>query len=95
MDNCSYEEALKDSKTVYANMLDYFWFERGDIERYVRWNEQRMEEDFPDILKAWKDYKTAEKQLNRLIKSYYEEAQFREWEEEALNTLIENAKETT
>lgn len=51
------------------NMLDYFWREKEDLERWSDWKE-RMEairHSHPEIPKAWEDYKMAKRILSALI----------------------------
>lgn len=53
------------------NNLKYFWEEKGDIERYVHFEELKpqIQEQFPELLKAWSDYKTSIKIMDAVIKS--------------------------
>ena len=48
-------------------MLQYFWEEKEDLERYCRFNQIKYE--FPEIERAWKDYKTSKKILDVLIEN--------------------------
>jgi len=53
------------------NMVDYFWKEKGDIERWVSWEERKSEiaKECPALVKAWEDYKAAEAILNIVVDS--------------------------
>lgn len=59
----------KEAKDDYANMLDYFWCEKGDLERFTGWNEALTEREFPAVYEAWKNYKRAKAVMNAVIKS--------------------------
>lgn len=52
------------------NMIDYFWFEKEDIERWSSWKERLpiIQSTHPEIVKAWEDYKTARRLLGAVIK---------------------------
>jgi hypothetical protein len=52
------------------NMLDYFWFQKEDIERWSSWKERRgiIQQSHPEIVKAWDDYQTARRILSAIIK---------------------------
>ena len=53
--------------------LIHFWQEKGDLERYIRFEElkPKIQEEFPEILKAWSDYKATVNILNALVTSDY------------------------
>lgn len=52
-------------------MLKYFWEEKGNIERYVGFEamKPKLQEQFPEVLKAWNDYKTSERIFDAVITS--------------------------
>lgn len=50
------------------NMLDHFWNNKGDLERWCDWEKRKPHID-PLIVKAWEDYKLARELLSRLIDS--------------------------
>lgn len=54
-----------------ARMLDYFWNEKGDLERWSNWHARReaIRESHPEIIKAWEDYKVARRMLSVVIKA--------------------------
>jgi hypothetical protein len=43
------------------DMLDYFWREKGDITRWSDFDREKVKAAFPEIIKAWDDYQTAER----------------------------------
>ena len=45
--------------------IRYFWEEKGDVTRYCDW--ERCKADFPEIEKAWNDFKLAERVLDAVI----------------------------
>ena len=51
--------------------LKYFWEEKGDLERLCNFEElkPKIQEQFPELLKAWNDYKTSIKIMNAVVKS--------------------------
>lgn len=51
--------------------LKYFWEEKGDLERYVYFEELKpqIQEQHPELLKAWYDYKTSIKIMDVVVKS--------------------------
>ena len=48
--------------------ISHFWFEKGDLERMVGFNRDKMREDYPAILKAWEDYKASKLILGAVIR---------------------------
>ena len=52
----------------YRMLLIYFWQERGDLERYAGFDRERMAVEYPDILKAWDDYKASRAALSALVR---------------------------
>ena len=52
--------------------LKYFWEEKGDMERYCYFEEIKslIEEHYPEILKAWYDYKLSKKILNNIVNGF-------------------------
>jgi len=51
--------------------LKYFWEEKGDLERFCDFEllKPQIQEQFPELLKAWYDYRTSIKILNAVVKS--------------------------
>lgn len=54
----------------YIDSLRYFWEEKRDLERYTGFDREKMFRICPEILKVWDDYKTAEKRMTFIFKSY-------------------------
>lgn len=53
------------------NMLLYFWEEKGDIERYCDFENvlPELQKQYPEVLKAWNDYKISKRTLTSVLKS--------------------------
>ena len=51
--------------------LRYFWEEKGDLERYAFFEELKpqIQEQFPELLKAWYDYKASIKIMDAVVES--------------------------
>jgi hypothetical protein len=51
--------------------IRYFWEEKGDISRYCDFEELKpiIQEEYPELLKAWYDYKASIKIMDVVIKS--------------------------
>lgn len=49
-------------------MLAYFWNEKEDLERWTRFSREMMRREFPEILKAWDDYKLSRRTLTAVIR---------------------------
>ena len=51
------------------NMIKYFWEEKRYLRRYCSFEKitPKIESQFPEILKAWRDYSESIKRLNDLI----------------------------
>jgi hypothetical protein len=51
--------------------LKYFWEEKGDLERYSEFKEliPQILEQYPELLKAWYDYKASIKIMDKVVKS--------------------------
>lgn len=51
--------------------LKYFWEEWGDLERMASFDDIKpmLQEEKPEVLKAWNEYKTSMKILDIIIKS--------------------------
>ena len=60
--------ATEESREAYADMMRYFWEEKGDIERYASFSRERTATEFPEVLKAWDDYNTARKVLSAVLR---------------------------
>lgn len=50
------------------SMLTYFWQEKGDLERWVGFDREKLGREFPAVLKAWDDYKASEAVLSAVIR---------------------------
>ena len=46
-------------------MLKYFWQDKGNLERWVGWEETKAK--YPEVVKAWDDYKISMKILDCVI----------------------------
>jgi hypothetical protein len=55
----------------HKSMLKYFWEEKGDIERYCDFEKLKpiIQEEYPELLKAWYDYKTSIRTMNAICNS--------------------------
>lgn len=53
------------------NMLLYFWEEKEDIERYCDFEDMlpELQKDYPEVIKAWSDYKASRKILTAVLKN--------------------------
>lgn len=51
-----------------ASMLEYFWQEKGDIERWVGFDRDMLAAEFPAVLKAWDDYKASRAVLDAVVR---------------------------
>lgn len=54
------------SKQEEAQMLRYFWEEKGDVTRYIGWEDAI--EQFPKIKRAWQKYEAAKQKLSRVLR---------------------------
>lgn len=54
--------------------LSYFWKEKGDITRLAGFDIKKVQEEFPEVLRAWNDYKHAELALSLIIENSYDKA---------------------
>lgn len=52
-------------------MLQYFWEEKRDIERYCDFEKIKplLEKEKPEVLKAWNEYKMSIKTMDAIMKS--------------------------
>ena len=53
------------------NDLKYFWEDKGDLERYCHFEglKPKIQQQFPELLKAWYDYKASIGIMNAVIKN--------------------------
>lgn len=58
----------EEERQELLSMLRYFWSDYGDIERYTSYDEAIVEREFPEVLKAWKDHKAAEKMVTIVLR---------------------------
>ena len=51
--------------------LKYFWEEKGDFERYCDFEKLKpqIQKQFPELLKAWYDYKASIKIMDVVVRS--------------------------
>ncbi len=51
--------------------ISYFWLEKHDLERWAGWEEAKpaVARQFPELLKAWEDYKTNARTLDAVVKN--------------------------
>lgn len=51
--------------------LKYFWQEKGNLERFCDFEELKpqIQNEYPELLKAWYDYKASIQILNLVIES--------------------------
>jgi len=57
-----------ESREVYADMMRYFWEEKGSIERYASFSRERTATEFPEVLRAWDDYNTSRRVLTAVLR---------------------------
>ena len=62
------ENGLKEED---INNLQYFWEEKGDLERFTGFEKLTpiLEKERPEVLKAWNDYKASIRILDIVIKN--------------------------
>lgn len=48
--------------------LRYFWEAKGDIERWTGFDRDELAKTFPEVLKAWDDYTTAQRLLTAVLR---------------------------
>lgn len=60
----------KEKQIEHLDFLRYFWEEKGDIERYACFEDIKpwLQENYPEILKAWSEYKASERTLSAVLK---------------------------
>jgi len=53
-----------------SRMIQYFWEEKGDIERWTSWKDKlpSILEEAPELVVAWNNYKIATRTLTTIIK---------------------------
>ena len=53
-----------------ADVLVYFWEEKGNLERFTGWEELQptLQLHHPEIIKAWADFKTAKGILSAVLR---------------------------
>jgi hypothetical protein len=51
-------------------LLRYFWEDKGDLERYARFEalKPQIQEEYPELLNAWTDYKASIKRMDEVVK---------------------------
>lgn len=62
---------MKNLSDAQISMLRYYWENKGDIERYSEFKEliPQIQEQYPELLKAWYDYKASGKIMDAVVKS--------------------------
>ncbi len=50
--------------------LAYFWGEKGDIERWSGFDREKIAAQYPEVLKAWDDYKASRKVMDAVIRGW-------------------------
>jgi len=58
----------REEKRAFLSSIQYFWEERGDIERYADYSPEKLREADPVLADAYERYKIAEQTLTRLVK---------------------------
>lgn len=48
--------------------IQYFWEEKGDLERWAGYDREYLAREFPAVLKAWDDYKASRAVLNAVVR---------------------------
>ena len=51
-----------------AEMIGYFWQEKGDLERWSSYDREYLAREFPAVLKAWEDYKASRAVLDAVVR---------------------------
>jgi hypothetical protein len=69
IENRCTDTAKGDDDETFKTMVLYFWEEKGDVERYCFWSEERCAKVWPAFFHAWKQYKAAECVLAAVAKS--------------------------
>ena len=61
-------ERLTDAQ---ISLLKYFWEDKGDLERFGKFEQLKpqIQEQYPELLKAWYDYKASIKIMDAVVKS--------------------------
>lgn len=49
------------------HLIKYFWEEKGDLERWMQWEE--LKHEYPDIAHAWETYKHAKRIVDVFVKN--------------------------
>lgn len=57
-------------KEEIARMLQYFWEEKQDIERWTGFDREKIQKVFPEVIKAWDDYNTSIRLLNAVMRGF-------------------------
>lgn len=55
-------------RTSYARSIQYFWQEKGDLERFTGFDREYLAREFPEVLKAWDNYKFSRVVLGALVR---------------------------
>ena len=64
MDDDTYKLTEEDKSSIV-----YFWEEKDDLERWSGWKKAKpaVAREYPEILKAWEDYKTSIRTMNAVV----------------------------
>lgn len=57
----------EDERFGDINLIQYFWEEKGDLERWVHWH--NLKHEYPEVERAWDEYKRAKRLLDLEIKA--------------------------
>lgn len=75
----------KDQKVDAGDLrsLQYFWEEKDDLERSAMWTKLQpaLREQYPEILKAWSDYKASRTIVTAVIQHAVDRAERSEYGE--------------
>ena len=55
-------------REIARNSIQYFWEEKGDLERWSGFDREYLAREFPAVLKAWDDYKACRAVLGAVVR---------------------------
>lgn len=67
---------MTEDDKAFCRDVDYFWTEKGDPTRYVRWDEERCKRLMPEFHEAWRKARIYERLAHASLKGmrhFYEE----------------------
>lgn len=59
---------MSERREQILSMLQYFWEEYDNPERWTGFDRTEIAGEFPEVLKAWDDYKAARRVLDAVIR---------------------------